>query len=73
MEMFIIFMEGQSSPERVEFISVLVCHCSSSPIRDLYGFVLSKFENKALPSYSSSALYVKVPGYYFSIILIDFF
>ena len=74
--MFIILMQGRSSPERVEFISVTVCQRSSYPIRDLLkGFALSKFDRKIFPSYSvlSSALYVSVPGYYFSIILIDFF
>ena len=35
-------------------------------------FALSKLDRKTFPSYSSSALYVSVPGYYFSIILIDF-
>ena len=37
------------------------------------GLALSKFDRKTFSSYSSSALYVSVPGYYFSIILIDFF
>ena len=60
--MFIIFMQGQSSPEKVEFISVPVCHRSSCPIREPEGFALSKFDRKPFPSYSSSALYVSVPG-----------
>ena len=33
--MFIIFMQGQRSLERVEFISAPVCHRSSCPIRNL--------------------------------------
>ena len=67
-------MQGQSCPERVEFISVPVCHSSSCPIRDLKGFALSStFDSKTFPSYSSSALYVAVPGFYISIILLDFF
>ena len=37
------------------------------------GLALSKFDRKTFSSYSSSALYVSVPGYYFSILLIDFF
>ena len=50
-------MEGQISPERVEFISVAVCHNSSRPIKDpLKRFPLSKFDRKTFPSYSSSAL-----------------
>ena len=67
-------MQGRSSPERGNFISVPVYHRSSYSIRDLYkGFALSKLDLKMCPSYSSWALYVSVPGYYFSIILIDFF
>ena len=65
-------MQGQSSPERVELISVPVCRRSSCPIRALKRFALSKRDCKTFPSYSSSALFVSVPGYYFSIILIDF-
>ena len=38
----------------------------------LKSFALSKLDSKTFPSYSSSALYVSVPGYYFSTILIDF-
>ena len=68
LKMFIIFMEGRISPERVEFISVAVCYGSSCPYTDLKGFPLSKFGRKTFPSYSSSALYVPVPGYCFSII-----
>ena len=71
--MFIIFMPGRSSPEKIEFISLPVCHGSSCPIRDLSGDSLPKFDRKAFPSYSSSVLYVSVPGYYLIIILIDFF
>ena len=59
--MFIIFMQGQSSPERVELISVPVCNRSSCPIRA--GFALSKFKRKTFPSHSSSTLYIPVPGY----------
>ena len=59
--MFIIFMQGRSSPERVAFISVSVCNRSSCPIWDLKGFALSKFDRKTFPSYSSSVLYVSVP------------
>ena len=33
--MFCVFMEGQSSLERIEFISVPVCHRSNCPIRNL--------------------------------------
>ena len=64
IEMFIIL--------RVGFIPVSVCNRSSCLIWDLKGFALSKFDRKTFPSYSSSALYVSIPGYYFSIILIDF-
>ena len=32
----------------------------------LKGYALSKFDRKTFPSYSSSTLYVSVPGYYFS-------
>ena len=59
--------------ERVEFISVPVCHGSSCPIRDLKGLSLSKLDSKTFPSYSSSALCASVPGYYLSIIWIVFF
>ena len=73
MDMFIIFMQGRSSLDRVKFISISACHRSSCPIRDLpKGFALSKFDRKIFPPYSSSSLYVSVPGYNFSIILIDF-
>ena len=64
-EMFIIFMQGRSSPERVEFDSVPVCHRSSCPIRDPKGFALSKSDRK---TYSSSALHALVPEHYFCII-----
>ena len=46
--MFIIFMQGRRSPERVEFISVPVYCRSSCPIRDLHkvkvSFYLSSTE-----------------------------
>ena len=65
-------MQGRSSPERLEFISVPVCHRSSRPIGDCKGFALFKFDRKTIPFYSSSALYVSITGYYFGIILLDF-
>ena len=58
-----------SSLFQYQFATVRSC-----PIRDLLkGFALSKFDQKIFLSYSSSALYVSVPGYYLSTILIDFF
>ena len=57
--MFIIFMQGQSSPERVEFIPVPIAMVWI--VRLGIGFALSKFDHKRLPSYSNSALYVLVP------------
>ena len=66
-------MQGRSSPEKVEFISVPDCKRSICPIRDLKGFALSKFDRKTFPFYSSSVLYFSVPGCYFRIILIDSF
>ena len=65
-------MQGQSSPVKIEFILVPVCHRSSCPNRDLKGLALCKFDRKTLAYYSSSSLYVLVTGYYLSIILIDF-
>ena len=65
--MFIICMQGQICPERVEFILVPVCHRSSSPMVSLY---LSSSPRHL--RHSSSALFVSVPGFCFGIILKDF-
>ena len=67
----------QTSPERVEFISSRYRFAMVRVVRLvlLKRFRLNKFDRKTFPSYWSSALYVSIPGYYFSItcILIDLF
>ena len=65
--MFIIFM--LSGEVRVYFCtSFLSFELSDKGCEK--GFALPKFDRKTFSSYSSSALYVSVPGYYFSNILI---
>ena len=53
--MFIIFMQGPNSPERVEFIPVPICHGLNCPIRDRFRFILH------FRPIQISALYVLVP------------